>query len=129
MAFVDPMQGGAIPTIPLFQILGTTRSGVVNDPTENPYEGNLGPGAVLWDSAPGTIRINKTIARLDGTDTVVPMSGEYEDKTTVGFSSWPSGGIFAGLGDGTVRFLNENIDVDIYQNLSRRSDGLVLGDF
>lgn len=129
MAFVDPMQGGAIPTIPLFQILGTTRSGVVTDPTENPYEGNLGPGAVLWDSAPGTIRINKTIARLDGTDTVVPMSGEYEDKTTVGFSSWHSGGIFAGLGDGTVRFLNENIDVDIYQNLSRRSDGLVLGDF
>lgn len=129
MAKVEPMQGGAIPAIPLFQILGTTRSGVVNDPAENSHEGSLGPGAILWDTAPGTIRINKTIARLDGTNTVVQISGEYQDRTTVGFSSWHRGGIQALLGDGTVRFLNDNIDVDIYQNLARRSDGLVLDDF
>ena len=70
-----------------------------------------------------------TIARVNGKDSVVPMSGNSQDKTTVGFSSWHTGGMQALLGDGTVRFLNENIDADIYQNLSRRSDGMELGEF
>jgi hypothetical protein len=95
----------------------------------SPSEGSLGFGAVLWDSAAGTIRIDMTIARVNGKDSVVPMSGNSQDKTTVGFSSWHTGGMQALLGDGTVRFLNENIDADIYQNLSRRSDGMELGEF
>jgi type II secretory pathway pseudopilin PulG len=129
MAIVDPMQGGATPAVPLFQILGTTRSGTVNDPTQNTSEGSLGFGAVLWDSAAGTIRINMTIARVNGVNSVVPMSGSNQDKTTVGFSSWHTGGMQAVLGDGTVRFISDGIDPDIYQNLSRRSDGMELGEF
>ena len=129
MATVEPMQGGATPAIALFQILGTTRSGAVNEARHNAREGNLGAGAELWDGAAGTIGVNKTIARVDGKDSTVLMSGDNQDKTTVGFSSWHWGGMQAVLGDGTVRFINENIDADVYQNLARRADGMTLGKF
>ena len=88
MAKVEPMQGGATPATALFQVLGTTRSGAVNEATHNAREGNLGAGAKLWDGAAGTIRVNRTIARIDSRDSTVLMHGDYQDKTTVGFSSW-----------------------------------------
>ena len=56
--------------------------------------------------------------RSDGTTTV-----------TAGFSSWHTGGAQCILGDGTVRFVSENIDPTIYINLMRRSDGVALGEF
>jgi len=129
MATVEPMQGSGAPAIPLFQILGTTRSGSVTDTVHNSIEGSLGNGSALWDGTPGTIKVNKTIARVNGVDSVVEMTGDHRDKTTVGFSSWHPGGMQAVLGDGMVRFISENIAPDIYQNLSRRSDGEKLGEF
>ena len=42
---------------------------------------------------------------------------------TAGFSSWHTGGCQIVLGDGTVRFVSENIDSLIFTNLMRRSDG------
>tara|TARA_R110002072_G_scaffold13481_3_gene56969 strand:- start:38489 stop:39538 length:1050 start_codon:yes stop_codon:yes gene_type:complete len=51
------------------------------------------------------------------------------DRVTAGFSSWHTGGCQVVLGDGTVRFLHENIDPTIYTNLMRRSDGQTLGEF
>ena len=48
---------------------------------------------------------------------------------TAGFSSWHFGGAHAVIGDGTVRFLSENIDPSILTNLMRRSDGETLGEF
>jgi type II secretory pathway pseudopilin PulG len=129
MTIVAPMQGRGDPAIPLFQILGTTRSGSVTDSVQNSPEGSLGQGSTLWDSAAGTVKINTTISRVNGVDSVVRMSGDNQDKTTVGFSSWHMGGIQAVLGDGTVRFISELVDPDVYQNLSRRSDGQTLGEF
>ncbi len=129
MATVEPMQGGATPATALFQVLGTTRSGAVNEARHNAREGNLGAGAELWDGAAGTIRVNRTIARINGRDSTVLMSYGHQDKTTVGFSSWHWGGMQAVLGDGTVRFISQNIDPDVYQNLARRADGETLGDF
>ena len=116
----------------LYQILGTTRSGDVGDNVAggtNRLTGNLtGDSAVTstqpWTAATaGTIKINKTLGNVN------TMSGDYQDGTTVGFSSWHTGGVQAVLGDGTVRFLSENIDSTIYENLSRRSDGKTLGEF
>jgi len=116
----------------LYQILGTTRSGDVGDNVAggtNRLTGNLtGDSAVTstqpWTAAAaGTIKINKTLGNVN------TMSGDYQDGTTVGFSSWHTGGVQAVLGDGTVRFLSENIDSTIYENLSRRSDGKTLGEF
>ena len=120
----------------LYQILGTTRSGSVGDNVTmggtkgtNALVGNLTGDTNVTSTQPwtlaaaGTIKINKT---LGGFST---MSGDFQDATTVGFSSWHTGGIQAVLGDGTVRFLSENIYSTIYENLSRRSDGKTLGEF
>lgn len=59
----------------------------------------------------------------------VTLSGENQDMVTAGFSSWHTGGCQMVLGDGTVRFVSENIDPTIYTNLVRRSDGATLGEF
>ncbi len=44
-------------------------------------------------------------------------------------SSAHTGGAQAMLGDGSVRFLSENIDGAVWQNLGQRNDGNVLSDF
>jgi prepilin-type N-terminal cleavage/methylation domain-containing protein len=113
----------------IYQILGTTRSGNTSADADNKITGTMGSGNALFDTGAGVVKINKTIATPSGTKTTVTMSGDNQDSTTVGFSSWHTGGMQALLGDGTVRFLSENIDSDIYQNLSRRSDGKTLGEF
>jgi type II secretory pathway pseudopilin PulG len=59
----------------------------------------------------------------------VTLSGDNQDMVTAGFSSWHTGGCQMVLGDGTVRFISENIDATIYTNLMRRSDGATLGEF
>ena len=59
----------------------------------------------------------------------VTLSGDNQDMVTAGFSSWHTGGCQLVLGDGTVRFVSENIDATIYSNLLRRSDGKTLGEF
>ncbi|MGZ0163623.1 MAG: DUF1559 domain-containing protein [Planctomycetales bacterium] len=118
----------------LYQVLGTTRSGAVNANItlgatrgDNALVGNL-TGTVTstpnWTNvAAGTIKINKSYSNAN------TLSGDYQDSTTVGFSSWHTGGMQAVLGDGTVRFLSENMDSTIFENLSRRSDGKTLGEF
>ena len=40
-----------------------------------------------------------------------------------GFGSWHTGGAQFSLGDGSVRFLSENIDLVIYESLGKRADG------
>ncbi len=122
----DPVNPGgtAVGTAALYQILGTTRSGITG---ALGLTGNLPQGGTnVWVAAGatnGTIKINKTAFNAN------TMSGDFQNATTVGFSSWHTGGMQAVLGDGTVRFLSENIDSTIYENLSRRSDGKTLGEF
>jgi len=102
----------------LYQILGTT--------WDNADSNALPPSGDFLDGSPpaGTVvKINKL---LDGQTT---MSGDNQDATTFGFSSWHTGGCQVLLGDGTVRFLSENIDTNTYINLFRRSDGRTLGEF
>jgi hypothetical protein len=45
------------------------------------------------------------------------------------FSSWHIGGAQFCLGDGSVRFVNENINLATYRNLGARNDGAALGEF
>ena len=46
-----------------------------------------------------------------------------------GFSSSHEGGAHFGMGDGSVRFISENINVAIFQNLANRDDGEMISDF
>ena len=46
-----------------------------------------------------------------------------------GFSSAHSGGANFALGDGSVRYLSETIDKQVYQQLGHRADGQLLDEF
>ena len=53
----------------------------------------------------------------------------YAYDTSAGFKSRHPGGAQFLLGDGSVRFLSQNIDYNTYQRLGRRNDGQPVGDF
>lgn len=63
------------------------------------------------------------------TDVVVLPGTPDPVLATRGFSSWHTGGAQFSLADGSVRFLSENIDVDVYSHLGDREDGHTLPDF
>jgi prepilin-type N-terminal cleavage/methylation domain-containing protein len=46
-----------------------------------------------------------------------------------GFSSYHTGGAHFGMGDGSVRFISQNINEVIYQALANRHDGQLIGEF
>ncbi len=52
-----------------------------------------------------------------------------EPKATGGFASFHSGGAQFVLGDGSVRFISENIDPKLFSNLGNRHDGELVADF
>jgi prepilin-type processing-associated H-X9-DG protein len=45
------------------------------------------------------------------------------------FGSWHAGGAHFLLGDGSVRFISENVDGFVYQYLGSIADGQVIGEF
>ncbi|MBA3313088.1 MAG: DUF1559 domain-containing protein [Planctomycetota bacterium] len=54
-----------------------------------------------------------------------PINGGAEEAA----GSWHTGGAHFALGDGSVRFLSENMNMPTYQGLSTRNGREVLGDF
>tara|TARA_R110002072_G_scaffold303099_1_gene493381 strand:+ start:67058 stop:67930 length:873 start_codon:yes stop_codon:yes gene_type:complete len=46
-----------------------------------------------------------------------------------GFGSWHTGGAQFALGDGSVRFLSENIEKELFESLGKRSDGTLPVEF
>ena len=56
-------------------------------------------------------------------------SGMTDPDVVGGFGSWHTGGAQFALGDGSVRFLSENIDKELYESLGKRGDGTLPVDF
>jgi prepilin-type N-terminal cleavage/methylation domain-containing protein len=59
-------------------------------------------------------------------------SGEFPKPNPLavgGFSSEHQGGANFALGDGSLRYLSDSIDVTVYQRLGNRADGELLGQF
>ena len=108
----------------LNQIMGTTNILTLTTLTPRSGPSTLLPVATI-------AKINRLVVNQapGGIAGLTPLTGQFTDTITVGFSSWHTGGMHAVLGDGSVRFINENIDTNTYQNLSRRSDGETLGEF
>lgn len=106
----------------LRQFLGATVAGNLNrDATTSPRTGNYNQTVMASRAA----RINHLADGLPGT----PMTGPNAEMVSMGYSSWHTGGAHLLLGDGAVRFATENMDVNIYVNMSRRFDGETLGEF
>ena len=78
-----------------------------------------GSGTEYSEAAAGTLV--KMNARLDPAIHGVLME--------VAFGSYHTGGAFFGLGDGSVKFINGNVDLTLYQGLGSRNGGEVLGEF
>ena len=58
----------------------------------------------------------------------VYLQEEEPDPTIVGgFGSFHTGGGNFVLADGSVRFLSESIEMELYQNLGNRNDGAMIG--
>ena len=54
----------------------------------------------------------------------------FEDPATVGgFGSWHTGGSQFVIGDGSVRFISQNIDIEIFQHLGNRHDEQIISAF
>jgi prepilin-type N-terminal cleavage/methylation domain-containing protein len=79
---------------------------------------NTAPGQMAC-AAPGTASY-----KLNGNNTSAAPRGQ-----TAGFGSLHTGGCHFLIGDGTVRFISENIDTAIYRNLGSVNDGNPIGDF
>jgi prepilin-type N-terminal cleavage/methylation domain-containing protein/prepilin-type processing-associated H-X9-DG protein len=56
-------------------------------------------------------------------------SGGSPRADTAGFGSLHTGGCHFLMGDGSVRFISENVDMTTYRALSRIADGGIVGDF
>lgn len=69
--------------------------------------------------------VGATSVRMNGRlDPTVP--GVYAE---LGFGSWHTGGAFFVLADGSVKFISENIDLNLYRGLGTIKGGEVLGEF
>jgi prepilin-type N-terminal cleavage/methylation domain-containing protein len=60
---------------------------------------------------------------------LLPVPGGPAALSVGGFSSRHEGGAHFGLGDGSVRFLSENISLATFAALANRADGELIGDF
>lgn len=57
----------------------------------------------------------------------VLVKEEVDEKTVGGFGSFHTGGANFVFADGSVRFLSEGIDIELFQNLGNRNDGAMIG--
>jgi prepilin-type N-terminal cleavage/methylation domain-containing protein/prepilin-type processing-associated H-X9-DG protein len=57
----------------------------------------------------------------------VMIEEEVDKKTVGGFGSFHSAGANFVFADGSVRFLSEGIDIELFQNLGNRNDGAMIG--
>jgi prepilin-type processing-associated H-X9-DG protein len=66
----------------------------------------------------------ETYSELDiRRDLAVSQGGDHGGQQRV-YGSWHSGGGSFLMADGSVHFLNENMDVEAYRRLGKRADGL-----
>lgn len=88
----------------------------------NPVSGTNPNGADSWSSGLTGVqyRINSP--------TMAGGSDNPWDANTV-INSFHVGGIHGLLGDGSVRFVSDNVDMGILRNLCSREDGVPLGEF
>ncbi len=99
----------------------------ISDGTTNTFA--LGESSYMndpesWPLALGAMYEDESV--LAKTDANAIPNTTFDDDS---FVSFHVGGVFFALCDGSVRFVNENIDAETYFNLGERDDGNVIGEF
>jgi prepilin-type N-terminal cleavage/methylation domain-containing protein/prepilin-type processing-associated H-X9-DG protein len=99
----------------------------------------MGESILFQNSSAGWMSGTRSTLRNAGTRLNAGRSGpngyisaptDDKDAGVVGgFSSYHTGGGHFAMGDGSVRFLSENIEPGLYQHLANRHDGELTGDF
>lgn len=79
-------------------------------------------GADSWSTGCTAVRY-----AINSKTTASGSDNPYDANTII--NSYHTGGIHGALGDGTVRFISENIDFTLLTMLCVRDDGLTMGDF
>ncbi|QDU61133.1 Type II secretion system protein G precursor [Planctomycetes bacterium Pan216] len=94
---------------------------------ESRYQQAASNPAVSWASS---VKFggNAVAGTLAGAQEPINLhDGEGLPQSTKGFSSYHPGGCHFTMADGSVHFVSESIDLDVYQQLGQRDDGQPLG--
>jgi hypothetical protein len=78
-------------------------------------------GDGTWIGVPDFTRVEGLAMVLGDASVRINLGMPNQEATTV-FGSFHSGGAMFGLGDGSVRFISQNIDIEIYRNLCLIND-------
>ena len=89
--------------------------------------------ASVWVGVPSRTNASLAIRNLCGANFLInfdyPATGSSNNNGK-GASSLHPGGVHVALGDGSARFLSENIDhLNVYGPLAGRADGIAIGDY
>ncbi|QDT99680.1 DUF1559 domain-containing protein [Gimesia aquarii] len=109
-------------------------SNYFRDAADNPVQVNSNHGWMMGTADAGETGQNRTFNLTtiryppNTVDNSLPGTGT-NDGPNNGIYSPHTGGVHALLGDGSVRFLSENIDMQTLRRLATRDDGKPLGEF
>ena len=95
-------------------------------------ETRYGRGNFTWASSgkfDGNASPLQMAAARTAINTLNPDSVWFAVSMPQGFSSSHTGGCNVAMGDASVRFVSENIDINTYRSLGSRNDGASLQDF
>ena len=93
---------------------------------------------MVGEALPGRCNHNTTFSFNHTTATAAVPLNYYHKNTAITIGDWPNNYSFASqhtggghftMGDGTVRFISENIDLQLYRNLATIDGNEVLGEF
>jgi hypothetical protein len=89
------------------------------------HASNNVPNGVCATSFP--INSGEDIYKANVNPTVIMNQGLHNPIRTRTFGSYHTGGCHFLLGDGSVHFLSENMNLQVYQSLGQMADGLPIG--
>ncbi|MEA1951699.1 MAG: DUF1559 domain-containing protein [Planctomycetota bacterium] len=100
--------------------------GYVNDFPS--WAGTVRAGNAAGDCCASTVTITHAVDGINST-LYDPTKGLQYFPTTRGFGSFHPGGCHVTMTDGSVHFLNENMDINVYRDLGARGDGFPTGGY